>query len=489
MAYELRLSVRGDARRKCITAPVAARVYGLRASLLTLCVLVGLVGCEAEITNPHDYLVRLKERSGAPGVSAAVAVNGRIVFSEGIGSADVESGLLQTGTTVHNIGSVSKVLTTVAVMQLVEQGKVQLDAEIQRYAPWFPRKGRPITLRQILTHTSGIRHYRADELTRDNSNILRHYETFEESTRFWRDDPLLFAPGARYAYSSFAFDLLQAVIESASSEPFEQYMRRHVFGPAGMVDTQFDVSQRKVSRRGWAYTQNKSSGRFQRALNEDVSYKYAGGGMLSTDEDLCKFGHALNTGVLLKPASIAAMYRLQLPKNLQRFKPGSLTEPPPAASQALGFRISADSHGHVHVGHPGTVKGTVSNFFDYFEEDVTVAVYANYDDKGVNLADYAEGLAALFYAGKRQNSQAAVVSSSVRHLCGARVNQFLTQTTAQRLTTECRDNPWVRRISERDVIKLMRRLAVEASYAKFIEDLVAKPRHRFHRRLLLRHSR
>ena len=141
------------------------------------------------------YLERLAAESSSPGVSAAVMVNGQLVFSGGVGVADLESEERQTGLTVHNIGSASKTQAVVAVMQLVERGKVRLDAEIQQYAPWFPRKSKPITVRQLLTHTSGIRHYKQNDFGPTGVDAFRHYDNFEESTRFWRDDPLLFEPG------------------------------------------------------------------------------------------------------------------------------------------------------------------------------------------------------------------------------------------------------------------------------------------------------
>src|SRR5262245_38814350 len=106
--------------------------------VVTALVALWTVACVAQGSPAHDYLVKLQQRSGAPGVSAAVAVRGKIVFAEGVGIAELEQGTAQTRSTVHNIGSISKVETTVAVMQLVEQGKVSLDAEIQTYAPWFP---------------------------------------------------------------------------------------------------------------------------------------------------------------------------------------------------------------------------------------------------------------------------------------------------------------------------------------------------------------
>jgi CubicO group peptidase (beta-lactamase class C family) len=239
---------------------------------------------------------------------------------------------------VHNIGSISKPIALIAVMQLVEQGKVKLDAEIQTYAPWFPRKERPITVRHLLTHTSGIRHYKDNELSAENINLFRHYAQFEESTRFWRDDPLVFPPGTKWLYSSYGSNLMQAIVESASGQPFETYLLENVWRPAGMLNTQLDVTPRVVLRRGKGYRRNPKTGALENAVNEDVSYKYAGGGMLSTDEDLCRFGHALNTGVLLKPQTLAEVYRPQLPPELQ------------APKQGLIFQIGRDAAGRAYAG-------------------------------------------------------------------------------------------------------------------------------------------
>ena len=353
------------------------------------------VPAAAQQSLAREYLTQVRGQAGAPGVSAAVSVRGRVVFSEGVGVAELSHGAKQTGRTVHNIGSVSKVETAVAIMQLVERGKVQLDAEIQRYAPWFPRKAKPITLRQLLTHTSGIRHYREGELRATNCNVLRHYDSFEESTRFWRDDPLLFAPGSHFEYSSFAINLLQAVIERATGLSFEAYMREHVWQPAGMLDSQFDVPARVVERRGRAYRRSDSSGQLENPVEEDLSYKYASGGMLASDEDLCRFGHALNSGVLLGAATLAELYRLQLPKSVKSFGEEDAS-PAPSEVQALGFRISKDDRGHTHAGHAGFVKGSATQFYNYFQDDVSVAVYMNAPSEAVDLADVAETLAALF---------------------------------------------------------------------------------------------
>jgi len=361
---------------------------------------LGLNGASYAATAPEApaqrYLERLAGLSGSPGVSAAVTLHGQVVFSGGVGVANLESAEPQTGATVHNIGSISKTVAVVAVLQLVERGKVRLDAEIQDYAPWFPRKEQAITLRQILTHTSGIRHYKQGEFGPAEVNSFRHYDTFEESTRFWRDDPLQFAPGTQWAYSSYAVDLLQAVVESASGQSFESYLTAHVWAPAGMVTAQLDSPSRIVPHRGHGYVWNASLGRMENARDEDVSYKYAGGGMLCSDEDLGRFGHALNTGVLLRPESLAELYRLQLPLNLPRFGNDDQSLPPIGAKQALIFRVGKDAGGHAYAEHSGSVKGTESEFLNYYTDDLVIALHFNYGGGSVDSEAAAQALAALY---------------------------------------------------------------------------------------------
>jgi CubicO group peptidase (beta-lactamase class C family) len=359
------------------------------------------------------YLERLSAQSGSPGVSAAVMVNGQVVFSGGVGVANLESQEPQTGSTVHNIGSISKTQAVIAVMQLVERGKVRLDAEIQEYAPWFPRKSQPITLRQILTHTSGIRHYQQGDFGPAEVNSFRHYDKFEESTRFWRDDPLLFEPGTHWAYSSYAVDLLQAVVESASGVSYESYLSEHVWAPAGMVNTQLDLPARIIPHRGHGYVWNAALGRMENASNEDVSYKYAGGGVISSDEDLVRFGHALNSGVLLRPETIAEMYRLQLPLDLPRFSTEDKTSPPIGATQGLIFRVGKDAAGHVYARHSGSVKGTTSEFLNFYADDVVIALHFNYGAGPVDSEAAAHALAALYMPSRQSAGRTGGKAQSI----------------------------------------------------------------------------
>ena len=158
----------------------------------------------------------------------ALAVDGQIVFSEGFGYADLEERVPVWPTTKFRIGSVSKPLTAVALVQLVDQGKIDLDAPVQTYVPTFPDKGGKITPRLLAGHLAGIRHYQGDEFL-----MARHFDNVMDGLKIFENDPLVAPPGTKFNYSSYGFNLLGAVIQSASGQEFLAYMHQHVFGPAG----------------------------------------------------------------------------------------------------------------------------------------------------------------------------------------------------------------------------------------------------------------
>src|SRR6266704_6584068 len=225
--------------------------------------------------------------SHIPGVQVAVAVNGTLVWSEGFGYADAKRRRPVTRETQFRIGSVSKPLTATAVGLLYEQGKLDLDAPVQRYVPWFPDKGYPITTRQLAGHLAGIRHYRDREFF-----LNRHFATVRDGLTIFQDDSLLFPPGTRFSYSSYAWNLVSAVVEGASGEDFLRYMAAHVFRPLGLTRTAPDRADSLIPGRTPFYDRD-SFGGYRAAPAVDNSYKWAGGGFVSTAEDLVKFGSAL----------------------------------------------------------------------------------------------------------------------------------------------------------------------------------------------------
>ena len=304
------------------------------------------------------FLARVQRESGTPGVSAAVAVDGHIVYRGAAGHADLQNLVPQSTQTVHNIGSISKIVAAVAILQLVEQGRVDLDAPLREYVPYYPVKlevgGRErspepyrITLRHVLTHTSGIRHYREGEFGVYSHLRMVQYKEFEDAIEFWKDDPLLFAPGEYWSYSSHASNLMHGVVETVAGVAFEQYLLEHVWLPAGMLATQFDVPSRIIAKRGRGYTRDER-GKLVHALDENVSYKYAGGGILSSVEDLCRFAVAINEGRLLKPETVKLMWTNQFPDGIEVWSRREEKSPEKrvlSPNQCLSWRQHVDSAG------------------------------------------------------------------------------------------------------------------------------------------------
>jgi serine beta-lactamase-like protein LACTB, mitochondrial len=253
----------------------------------------------------HAAAAKGLEATGAPGLSAAVAVGDELTWAAGFGIADLEHDVPVKAETVFRIASISKPITATAVMQLVERGRVTLSDPIQKYVPAFPVKGeQTITIRHLLTHTSGIRHYQGDEF-----NHRVSYESIEDAIAIFKDDPLLFSPGTKYSYSTYAYNLLAGVVERASGLAFEQYLRERIWTPAGMSATRLEHPGEVVKGRARPYVRvGGASGRLVNAPMADLSIKWAGGGMISTAADLIRFHIALDNGKLLKADTLEQMY-------------------------------------------------------------------------------------------------------------------------------------------------------------------------------------
>ncbi|MGE5926157.1 MAG: serine hydrolase domain-containing protein [Gemmatimonadota bacterium] len=311
----------------------------------------------------HDSIGKV----GIPGVSITVMREGRILWSEGIGWADLEQRVPVTPLTRFRIGSVSKPVTAAAVGLLVEAGRLDLDAPVQRYVPRFPEKRYPVTTRVAAGHLAGIRHYEGDEFL-----SMRRYATVEEGLAIFRDDSLLFRPGTRFHYSSYAWNLVSAVIEGASGQPFLSYMRDAVFRPLGMRQTIADHVDSIIPFRARWYTAD-SLGRITNAPYVDNSYKWAGGGFLSTTEDLARFGQAMLDNALLR----AETFRLLTAS--QRTLAGEET------NYGIGWASRRDTKGRLTLGHSGGSTGGTAYLLLYPDEKLVVAVLANGDSPFVGV--------------------------------------------------------------------------------------------------------
>lgn len=252
-----------------------------------------------------DEILRTELAPKVPGLSAAAAVDGQLVWSRHCGFAELRAKALVSPTTRFRIGSVSKPLTSAGVALLVEQGKLDLDAPVQKYLPDYPDQGTVITPRLLAGHLSGIRNYRGTEASTNPPvpNLRTGLKVFE-------NDPLESAPGTKFGYASYNWNVLGAIMEAVTSQPFLAYMNEHVIKPLGLNETVPDIANEEVPRRARCYEVGPS-GEFLPAPRRDYSSLWPAGGYLSSAEDLVRFGSALMQPGFLKAGSLELLFTSQ----------------------------------------------------------------------------------------------------------------------------------------------------------------------------------
>lgn len=311
------------------------------------------------IARGREIVEGIRRHAGVPGISIAVGVDGEVVWSEGFGYSDLENRVPVWGETRFRIGSVSKPITAAAVGLLVEQGRLDLDAPVQKYVPAFPAKRWPISTRQVAGHLAGIRHYVGDE-----TYSKRHYATVLEGLEIFQDDTLLYEPGTRYSYSSYGWNLISAIVEAASGENFLQYMRGHVFEPLGITGIVADHVDSIIPHRTRFYMRTRA-GTVLNAEYVDNSYKWAGGGFLSSSEDLVRFGMAHLSGGFLQPETVSLLW------TSQRTSDGEAT------GYGIGWDVGTDYEGRRTVSHGGSSIGGRAHLLIFPDDGVVVAMLAN----------------------------------------------------------------------------------------------------------------
>ncbi|MGB5302335.1 MAG: serine hydrolase domain-containing protein [Gemmatimonadota bacterium] len=307
----------------------------------------------------RELILEIMEEAGIPGASVAVGIGGQVVWAEGFGWADVELGVPVTTLTKFRVGSVSKPITAAGLGLLVERGQIDLDAPVQTYVPDFPEKRWPVTTRQLGGHLAGIRHYRGAEML-----SARRYPTVESGLEIFADDSLLFEPGTEFSYSSYGWNLLSAVMEGASGEDFLTFMRDEVFEPMGLRHTVADHTDSIVSFRASFYEHDGDDALIN-APYVDNSYKWAGGGFLSTPEDLVRFGQQHLGPGFLQTETIA---ELQTPQTLRNGE---------STNYGIGWSSGEQDDGDRTYAHAGGSVGGTTLLLLVPEHDLVVAGVVN----------------------------------------------------------------------------------------------------------------
>jgi serine beta-lactamase-like protein LACTB len=298
----------------------------------------------------------------------AVGVDGAIVWAEGFGFANLESREPVTPNHRFRIGTASNLLTSAAVGLLLEKERLNLDEEIQTYVPEFPKKQWPVTLRQLMAHTSGVRNDSGDEGPLFSQSCDRPVDAFEH----FADSDLRFEPGTAYRYSSFGWIVVSAAVETAAKQPFLSFMQEHVFDPLAMRDTRADSATKEIADRVTPYFPKFAADpRYGPDPMRDIDLScYAGASVfLSTPSDLVRFAMAINNGTLLQPATV------ELLQTSQRLTSGEQT------GYGLGWdleTVSLRGQQTPMVGHNGEVLGGIAmSLMTFRDPGMVVAVMAN----------------------------------------------------------------------------------------------------------------
>jgi CubicO group peptidase (beta-lactamase class C family) len=311
-------------------------------------------------------IARFMAANSIPGVSVAVVENGALAWAAGFGSADLENAVPATAHTLYRLASISKPITATAALLLWQQGKLDLDAPVQKYCPAFPEKDTPITTRELLGHIAGIRHYKSDSQDDPESGNTRHFANpIQAGLDFFKNDALVAKPGSEFHYSTQGYTVVGCAMEGASGEKYADYVRKNVLTPAGMDHTVVDDRFAIIPFRARFYSKD-DAGAITNADLLDSSYKIPGGGWLSSADDMAQFEVAMLADRIVTRSTRDLMWTPLKPSDGKEDRYG------------LGWGTGHEL-GILDVGHSGSQQGTSTSLKIVPERRAGVVVLINMD--------------------------------------------------------------------------------------------------------------
>lgn len=315
-----------------------------------------------------------QDTSGVAGLSAAIAVDGRLVWTGGFGFADLQNRVPAGPEMVSRIGSISKPVAAVAAMALRDRGRIDLDAPISTDLPEYPAENARITMRQLMSHTAGVRHYNGDEFMSNVSypDVLTPLEVF------WADS-LLFEPGTDYSYTTYGWTVVSAVTEAADGRrSWVEILNDEVVAPLGLTTLQPEWQDSVIPHHARFYERD-STGVHVNAPEVDLSNKWAGGGLVATTADLVNFALGVLHGDVLSESARAEMWTRQ-----------TADDDP---SYGLGWFLG-EVDGHRMINHAGGSMGATAMLILLPDHDIAVAILGN--TGGIGHGGIAANVARLF---------------------------------------------------------------------------------------------
>ena len=343
--------------------------------MLRRCIAILVLSCIYATSVAHadptdDFVNKQLVEFQLPGLSLAVVKDGKIIKAEGYGFAERDGKVPATPETVYKIGSISKQFIATGIMLLAQDKRLRLDDRINKYLPNAPSSWTPITIRHLLTHTSGlVRESPAFSPMQNRSDA--------ELLAAAHKVPLRFAPGDKWEYSNTGYVALGEIIRVVSGQPWSEYLHQKVFAPAGMAVTLPTNTTASVPNRAAGYTGSAN----KRKADEWVALR-ASGAFLSNVLDLAKWDALLYTGNILSQAARREMWtRVRLND--------ASTDP-----YGLGWHIDLGVGKRQRIWHGGGLPGFTAHFVRYLDEKLSVIALSNGDDS--DMGAIANGVAAIY---------------------------------------------------------------------------------------------
>jgi len=299
-----------------------------------------------------------------PGMAISVSQKGKLIWSEGFGFSDVATQKKATpNTTQFRIASISKTITAAAMAILVDEDKLDFDTSVYAYVPNFPKKKHDFTVRQVAGHIAGIRHYKGMEF------LLNKKISIVEGLDIFKNDSLLFQPGTDYSYSTYGWNLLSVAVQNASKMDFNTYLLERIFTPLQMKNTSLGFSDKAMPNRTSFYV--KQNGTITIAPTVNNEFKAAGGGFVSTSEDLILFGNEIINPKIISKKTITELVTpltISVGKN---------------TNYGIGIGVVKLKNNTLRYAHSGGGMGATTFLSMYPEKDLVIAVLTNLS--GVNI--------------------------------------------------------------------------------------------------------
>ncbi|MGV3539595.1 MAG: serine hydrolase [Rufibacter sp.] len=314
---------------------------------------------ERDLTAKLDEYLQASYDQGVFSGTVLVAQQGKILYKTGFGLADYERNVPNGGNTKYRWGSLTKAFTAHLILQLQEQGKLNVQDKLSQHVPGFPNGDRT-TLHQLLTHTSGLSNYTDFE---DFPQVNDHPTTVQNFLNYFKERPLKFEPGQKFSYCNSGYILLGHIIEQKTGMTYAKALQKYILKPLKMTNSGLEVTGKPVDRLAKGYNYNGARRKPSQLI--DLSWFWAAGGMYGTPEDLLKWERSLYTNQLLSEESMNKFFQAE------------------KSNYAYGWEVDS-AYAQPRIGGSGAINGFRANLTRFPEQELAIIVLSNHESPTIN---------------------------------------------------------------------------------------------------------